>query len=69
VRSNLVDGNWLRAWVKCAGAPRDEAFYIEVDDTVLSSANLSAVARHCSPSAGNERLQALLERPLGFSLR
>ena len=69
VRRTFVAGNWLRAWVKSSSEPAPEAFHIEVDDMVFSSAELGAAGKRCSPPMGSERLQALLERPLGLPLR
>lgn len=60
-RSALIDGNWLRVWIKRSSGPAD-GFFIEIDEVVLSNRNLEVLQARARADT-LPHVQAMLDRP------
>jgi len=63
-RTSRKGGDHLRLWVKRRKGPAS-GFFLELDERVLSSRDLQALADGLQQAEPRERLLALLARPLG----
>jgi predicted RNA methylase len=63
-RTSRMGSDHLRLWVKRQSGPAT-GFFLEVDERILSSADLRVLADSLQQSEPRERVRALLERPLG----